>query len=80
MKTLAKSWCIALPLALTRAAAPARGQAGEDWTGLGRAVTLEISTRQFDAGAGLGSPADYQRPAHVAAPVIDDIARWIASR
>ena len=47
-RTLAKSWCIAVPLALALAAAPARGQAGEEWTGLGKAVTLEISTRQFD--------------------------------
>jgi dienelactone hydrolase len=45
---MAKSWCIAVPLALALAAAPARGQAGEEWTGLGKAVTLEISTRQFD--------------------------------
>lgn len=48
MRTLAKSWCLAVPLALALAAAPARGQAGEDWAGLGKAVTLEISTRQFD--------------------------------
>lgn len=47
-KISAKSWCIAMPLALALAAAPARGQAGEEWTDLGRAVTLEISTRQFD--------------------------------
>ncbi|HEY6324579.1 MAG TPA: alpha/beta fold hydrolase [Thermoanaerobaculia bacterium] len=47
-RTSATSWCIAVPLALALAAAPVRGQAGEDWTGLGRAVTLEISTRQFD--------------------------------
>jgi uncharacterized protein len=48
MKILAKSLCIAVPLALALAAAPARGQAGEEWTGLGKTVTLEISTRQFD--------------------------------
>ena len=48
MKISARSWCIALPLALALASAAARGQAGEEWTGLGRAVTLEISTRQFD--------------------------------
>jgi hypothetical protein len=131
-RPLVKPWRIALPLALALAAGPAWGQAGEDWIGLGKAVTLEISARQFDkaaarfdetmtavlpaatlaatweewkaalarspratfklypglyhlfmpsstAGAGLGTPADYQRPAHVAAPVIDDVARWIAA-
>lgn len=31
------------------------------------------------SGAGLGSPADYERPGHVAAPVIADIAGWIAT-
>lgn len=30
-------------------------------------------------GAGLGSPADYERPGHVAAPVIGDIAGWIGT-
>jgi uncharacterized protein len=48
MKILAKSLCLAVPLALALAAAPAWGQAGEDWAGLGKAVALEISTRQFD--------------------------------
>src|ERR1700688_127792 len=48
MKALAKTWCIAVPLALGLAAAPALGQTGEDWAGLGNAVTLELSARQFD--------------------------------
>jgi hypothetical protein len=29
-------------------------------------------------GNGLGSPADYEKPGHVAAAVVDDIASWIA--
>ncbi len=31
-------------------------------------------------GTGLGTPADYQKPGHVAPPVIDDIAAWILAR
>ena len=31
-------------------------------------------------GSGLGTPADYQKPGHVVAPVIDDIAAWINSQ
>lgn len=31
-------------------------------------------------GTGLGTPTDYDKPAHVAQPVIDDIARWIDGR
>jgi len=31
------------------------------------------------SGTGLGSPADYERPGHVAAPVIADIAGWIGT-
>jgi dienelactone hydrolase len=31
-------------------------------------------------GSGLGTPADYQTPGHVVAPVIDDIAAWINSQ
>jgi len=50
-RPLVKPWCIALPLALALAAGPARGQAGEDWTGLGKVVALEISARQFDKAA-----------------------------
>ena len=30
-------------------------------------------------GNGPGTPADYQKPQHVAQPVIDDIAKWIAA-
>jgi dienelactone hydrolase len=32
------------------------------------------------AGPGLGTPADYQKPGHVTAQVIDDIATWIQVR
>jgi dienelactone hydrolase len=32
------------------------------------------------SGSGLGTPADYQKPGHVVAPVIDDIAAWIKSQ
>ncbi len=31
-------------------------------------------------GSGLGTPGDYQKPSHVTAEVIDDIATWIQSR
>jgi hypothetical protein len=31
-------------------------------------------------GTGLGTPADYQKSGHVAPPVIDDIATWIAAQ
>ncbi|MGB9032442.1 MAG: alpha/beta fold hydrolase, partial [Acidobacteriaceae bacterium] len=31
-------------------------------------------------GVGPGTPADYQKPGHVAPPVIDDIAAWIGAR
>jgi hypothetical protein len=32
------------------------------------------------AGAGLGTPEDYQKPGHVTAQIIDDIATWIQAR
>jgi len=31
-------------------------------------------------GTGLGTPADYQKPGHVAEPVIEDIASWIEAQ
>lgn len=32
------------------------------------------------AGEGPGSPKEYTRPGHVAAPLIDDVARWIGAQ
>ena len=33
----------------------------------------------FIAGEGKSTPAEYQKPGHVAAEVIDDIAKWLSS-
>jgi dienelactone hydrolase len=47
-------------------------------------VTLKVYPGLFhlfmpssSPGTGLGTPADYQKPGHVVAPVIEDIASWI---
>jgi dienelactone hydrolase len=47
-------------------------------------VTLKVYPGLFhlfmpssSPGTGLGTPADYQKPGHVVAPVIEDIANWI---
>jgi dienelactone hydrolase len=34
----------------------------------------------FMAGSGPSTPADYQRPGHVAEPLVEDIAEWILSQ
>jgi uncharacterized protein len=50
-------------------------------------VTLKVYPGLFhlfmpsnSVGAGLGTPSDYQKPAHVTNPVIEDIARWIEAQ
>ena len=59
---------------------PARG-AGDGSGRAGRALFgLGVARRGFFAGSGRSGPADYERPQHVDADVVRDIADWLVPK